>query len=74
MTFSFGPHSCLGNKFSTAEMKIFIATLLPTFTFAPAPGTEIRKHNSILTRPFIKDKWELGTRLPLTVRKIHQDN
>ncbi|KAF9454954.1 cytochrome P450 [Macrolepiota fuliginosa MF-IS2] len=74
MTFSFGPHACLGNKFSTTEMKIFLATLLTNFIFAPAPDTEIQKGNSILTRPFIKDKWELGTQLPLTVHKIHSDN
>lgn len=65
MTFSFGPHSCPGAKFSIFEMKIFLATLLPEFTFEPAE--DIRKYNAILTRPYVYDTFELGTRLPLKV-------
>lgn len=72
MTFSFGPHSCLGYKFTTAEMKIFISTLITKFIFAPAPGIEIQKHNCILTRPFIEGKWELRPQLPLVVHQVHE--
>ena len=67
MTFGFGPHSCLGYKFTVNEMKVFLATILPQFTFTPAEGVEITKLNSILTRPYIKDNWELGTQLPINV-------
>ncbi|KAF7437281.1 hypothetical protein PC9H_004119 [Pleurotus ostreatus] len=67
MTFSFGPHSCPGWKFTILEMKIFIASILPHFVFSPAEGVEIRKFNAILTRPYVKDHWDEGTKLPITV-------
>jgi cytochrome P450 len=65
MTFSFGPHSCPGAKFSIVEMKIFLATLLPYFTFEPVE--KICKYNVILTRPFVYDAFDLGPRLPIKV-------
>ncbi|KAF8060980.1 cytochrome P450 [Lyophyllum atratum] len=65
MTFGMGPHSCLGYKFSVNEMKAFLATMLPQFVFSPA--ADISKFNAILTRPYITNKWELGTQLPLVV-------
>ncbi|KAL0956015.1 hypothetical protein HGRIS_002190 [Hohenbuehelia grisea] len=68
MTFSFGPHSCPGWKFSVMETKAFIASLLPHFEFRPAEGVTIKKFNAILTRPYVMDKWEEGTKLPLDVR------
>ncbi|KAG5654282.1 hypothetical protein H0H81_005131 [Sphagnurus paluster] len=58
MTFGMGPHSCLGYKFTINEMKAFIATILPQFIFSPV--AEISKFNSILTRPYIRDKFELA--------------
>jgi len=64
MTFSFGPHSCLGYKFTIAEIKVFLATIVSQFVFTPAEGVEITKFNAILTRPYVK---ELGTRLPVVV-------
>jgi cytochrome P450 len=70
MTFSFGPHSCPGYKFSILEMKVFIATLLPQFVFDPAEGLEVGKFNAILTRPYVVDHFELGTRLPLVVKRF----
>lgn len=67
MTFSFGPHSCLGHRFAINEMKAFLSTILLRFTFSPIDGFEIRKFNSILTRPYIKGRREKGTQLPLVV-------
>lgn len=67
MTFGFGPHSCLGHKFTINEMKAFLATILPQFIFTPAEGMKISKFNAILTRPYVVDKWELGTQLPIVV-------
>ncbi|EGO02814.1 hypothetical protein SERLA73DRAFT_84668 [Serpula lacrymans var. lacrymans S7.3] len=67
MTFSFGPHACPGWKFSILETKIFLATLLPHFAFEPAE--DIRKFNAILTRPYVYDQFEKGSRLPLKVTK-----
>ncbi|KDR85255.1 hypothetical protein GALMADRAFT_108155 [Galerina marginata CBS 339.88] len=70
MTFGCGPHFCLGHKFATAEMKVFIATLLPRFEFSPAANVKISKFNSILTRPFVSGKWSSGTQLPVMVREL----
>jgi hypothetical protein len=51
-------------------MKVFIATLLPQFVFDPAEGLEVGKFNAILTRPYVVDHFELGTRLPLVVKRF----
>ena len=69
MTFGLGPHSCLGYKFTIAEIKVFLAVIMPHLVFAPAEGIEITKFNAILTRPYIQDKLELGTGLPVVVRR-----
>jgi cytochrome P450 len=69
MTFVYGTHSCLGYKFSIAEMKIFLAVFMSRFVFTPVEGIEISKFSMILTRPFIRDKWELGACLPVQVRR-----
>lgn len=71
MTFSFGPHSCPGWKFSVLEMKLFIATLLPQFVFSPAE--EIRSYNAILTRPYVYDQWQHGSRLPIKIGRYNSD-
>jgi cytochrome P450 len=65
MTFSFGPHACPGWKFSILETKIFLATLIPYFVFEPA--ADIQKFNAILTRPYVYDQFEFGTRLPIKI-------
>jgi cytochrome P450 len=67
MTFSFGAHSCPGWRMSIFEIKLFLYTLLPQFSFEGAEN--IRKFNSILTRPYVYDTFELGTRLPIRVSK-----
>ena len=54
MTFSFGPHSCPGHKFSVSEIKAFVATLLSRFTFKAVEGQTVLKMNGILTRPLVK--------------------
>ncbi|KAF8167846.1 cytochrome P450 [Crassisporium funariophilum] len=70
MTFGFGPHSCLGYKFTMAEIKIFIATMLPQLAFSPVEGVKIVKFNSILTRPYVSGQWAAGTQMPLRVQHI----
>jgi hypothetical protein len=58
---------CIGTKFSIAEIKVFVATLVPHFVFEPAE--DIKKFSAVLTRPYVPDKWSLGSRLPLKVRR-----
>ena len=72
MSFGLGPHSCLGYKFTIAEIKVFLSAIVPRFVFTPAEGVEITKFNSILTRPYIRDKGELGSGLPVVVGKYRR--
>lgn len=70
MTFGYGPQSCLGYRFSIAEMKCFIATLLPQFEFRPAEGVKVGKFNTIITRPYVSGKWSEGTQLPISICEL----
>lgn len=67
MSFSLGPHSCPGWKFSLVEIKVFLAVILPHFVFTPAE--DIAKYNSILLRPYVAQQFERGTRLPVKVQR-----
>jgi len=69
MSFSFGRASCPGYRFALLEAKLVIATLLPQFVFNPVEGIEIGKYNSVLTRPFVRDKLDEGFQLPLRVSR-----
>jgi cytochrome P450 len=70
MSFSFGRASCPGYRFALLEAKIVIATLLPQFVFSPVEGIEIGKYNSVLTRPFVREKLASeGIQLPLRVSR-----
>ncbi|CAA7260000.1 unnamed protein product [Cyclocybe aegerita] len=71
MTFGYGPHSCLGHRFSIAEMKIFLVVLIASYEFSPAEDVKISKFNSILTRPYVSGEWSVGTRLPIFVRRAN---
>ena len=67
MSFTLGPHACIGWRFALLEMKIFLATLIPQLEFTPV--TEIGKLNTIVTRPFVKGKFERGPALPLRISR-----
>ncbi|KAF8516702.1 cytochrome P450, partial [Hysterangium stoloniferum] len=66
LTFSFGGHSCPGWKFALTETKVLVASLILQFVFAPSE--EIARFNMIVQRPYVKNKFELGSRLPLFIR------
>lgn len=51
------------------EMKVFIATLARDFTFEPV--AEIRRFNTVVTRPYVKGKLEDGAQLPIRVSRPH---
>lgn len=72
MTFGFGPHSCLGYKFTLAEIKIFLTVLILRFVFTPDPTIQIAKFNAILTRPYVIGRWDLGTRMPVLVQEYRR--
>jgi len=70
MTFGYGPHSCLGHRLSTAEMKVFLVVLCSSFEFRPVKDVKINKYNSILTRPYVTGEWAAGAQLPVIVREL----
>ncbi|KAI0354829.1 cytochrome-450 hydroxylase [Trametes cingulata] len=65
LTFSAGPRSCIGVKFSIIEIKMFVFILLTHFKFAPADP--VGKANVVLTRPYVVDKHREGSQCPLFV-------
>lgn len=71
MTFGAGSYSCLGHRFTVAEMKVFLSVLVPHFQFNPPPDVEVRKFNCVLTRPYVHGKWSEGPKLPVDIRLIH---
>ncbi|KAF8823890.1 hypothetical protein HHX47_DHR9000098 [Lentinula edodes] len=74
MTFSFGPNSCPGYRFTITEMKAFLSTILPRFTFALPEGQSIGKRNGLFTRPFVRGKSKMGVQLPLIVKRVDECN
>ncbi|KAK8479440.1 hypothetical protein V6N13_063231 [Hibiscus sabdariffa] len=38
LPFGFGPHTCLGQHFALAELKLLLALALSNFTFSPSPS------------------------------------
>lgn len=67
LTFGYGPSSCLGSKFTFSEIKIVVATLVSKFEFTPLEDVKIGKYSCIITRPYVEDRWEEGTQLPLKI-------
>jgi len=72
MTFSFGPSSCPGYRFTITEMKAFLSILLPHFAFAIPEGQTIGKRNGLFTRPIVKGKSSMGVQLPLIVKRLDE--
>lgn len=67
LTFSAGPRSCIGMRFSMIEMKAFLYILLTNFTFAET-GEKIIKANVVLTRPYLARRFKEGSQCPLLVK------
>ncbi|KDQ20465.1 hypothetical protein BOTBODRAFT_26477 [Botryobasidium botryosum FD-172 SS1] len=65
MSFSLGPHSCIGARFSIIQMKFLLATLISAFIFSDPPNTA--KVYCIVTRPYTRGQFSKGSRLPLRV-------
>jgi len=67
LTFSAGPRSCIGQRFSIIEMKSFLFVLLTNFVFTPSPDDKVGKANVVLTRPYVVGKHKEGSQCPLIV-------
>ncbi|KAI0318272.1 cytochrome-450 hydroxylase [Amylostereum chailletii] len=66
LTFSAGPRSCIGQKFSLIEIKAFLYTLIGNFVFTES-DQKIVKANVVLTRPYVSNKFREGSKCPLMV-------
>jgi len=69
LTFSAGPRSCIGMRFSLVEIKTFLYILLTNFVFQKTED-KITRANVVLTRPYISGKFKEGSQCPLFVSKI----
>ncbi|KAF8556350.1 cytochrome P450 [Imleria badia] len=69
LTFSAGPRSCIGMRFSMIEIKTFLYILLANFIFAETEA-KIRKLNVVLTRPYVSGQFKKGSQCPLLVKKV----
>ncbi|KAJ6530019.1 cytochrome P450 [Mycena vulgaris] len=68
MTFFAGPHNCIGFRFSVAEQKALLFTLIRAFKFELAiPASEISSRGS-LQRAFLLAEREKGDQMPLLVK------
>ncbi|KAJ7657193.1 cytochrome P450 [Mycena polygramma] len=72
-TFFAGPHNCIGFRFSLAELKALLFTLVRAFEFEAAvpPGGIGSKMTGILQRPSVLDG-KGGSGLPLILRPYNQ--
>ncbi|KAJ7263122.1 cytochrome P450 [Mycena rebaudengoi] len=68
MTFFAGPHHCIGFRFSLAEQKAALFTLIRAFEFEPAVPKEDIGSISNPQRPFVLSEQEKGDQMPLIVR------
>ncbi|KZT70529.1 cytochrome P450 [Daedalea quercina L-15889] len=69
MTFLGGPRACIGYRFALVEMKALLFTLIRAFVFELAlPVEDIIKKTAIVQRPFVRDKVEQGSQLPLVLK------
>ncbi|EPQ31909.1 uncharacterized protein PFL1_00108 [Pseudozyma flocculosa PF-1] len=70
-SFSGGPKSCIGSRFSLTEMKTVLILALSKFEFTLAEGIDIRPHLALVVRPRAQTKdGTVIAGVPLRVRKL----
>lgn len=70
MTFTTGPHACIGFRFAIVEAKALLFTLIRAFEFKLAvPLEDIGKRAFVAQRPYLKKEKEKGVQLPLLVKQ-----
>ncbi|KAJ3571759.1 hypothetical protein NP233_g3541 [Leucocoprinus birnbaumii] len=67
LSFSSGPRSCIGMRFSMIEIKTFLYILFTHFEFTPTED-KIHRVNVVLNRPFISKRFKEGSQLPMIVK------
>ncbi|KAF9566823.1 cytochrome-450 hydroxylase [Agrocybe pediades] len=69
LTFSAGPRSCIGLRFSMIEIKTFLYILLTRFKFETTDQKIIRA-NVVLTRPYVSGRYKEGSQCPLLITRV----
>ncbi|KAJ7642116.1 cytochrome P450 [Roridomyces roridus] len=72
LTFIAGPHACIGYRFTLAEMKASVFTLVRAFEFQLAvPKEDIAVVTAgVVQRPIVLSEKAKGTQMPLLVRPV----
>ncbi|KAA1466940.1 cytochrome P450 [Dentipellis sp. KUC8613] len=74
LSFTAGPHSCIGYRFSVIEAKAILFTLIRAFEFDMAvPEEKIIRKTLIVGRPHVIDDLQKGPQLPLLIRPVKLD-
>ncbi|KAJ1304609.1 hypothetical protein OPQ81_005751 [Rhizoctonia solani] len=68
MSFSIGPSSCPASRWALTEIKIMLAVMVASFEFTGA--SPMSSHNLLVGRPYVKDKFEKGHRMPLILTPL----
>ncbi|KDR75950.1 hypothetical protein GALMADRAFT_1331936 [Galerina marginata CBS 339.88] len=70
LSFSAGPRSCIGMRFSMIEIKTFLYLLVTKFIFQTTQD-KIIKANVVLTRPYISGRYKEGSQCPLIILPLN---
>ncbi|KAF8913432.1 hypothetical protein CPB85DRAFT_1219662, partial [Mucidula mucida] len=71
MTFLGGPRACIGYRFSLAETKAIVFTLMRAFEVELAvPHGDIAKKTSVVQRPYLRNNAAAGNQLPIIIRPV----
>ncbi|KAH9965560.1 cytochrome P450 [Lactifluus volemus] len=73
-TFSAGPHACIGYRFTIAEVKALLFTLVRAFEFELAlPADDIVCKSGAVSHPVVASNPAVGRQLPLLIRPANMD-
>ncbi|OCH84546.1 cytochrome P450 [Obba rivulosa] len=73
LTFIGGPRACIGYRFTIAEMKALIFTLVRVFEFElDVPVEDIKKRHKMTQRPVVQSEMEKGNQMPLLVKRYQR--
>ncbi|VDC00282.1 unnamed protein product [Peniophora sp. CBMAI 1063] len=72
LTFFAGTHACIGYRFSIAEMKALLFTIVRSFEFElPISPMDIMRKTMIVGRPSLTTNPAAGNQLPLLIRPVN---
>ncbi|KAA1474007.1 cytochrome P450 [Dentipellis sp. KUC8613] len=71
LAFNAGPYSCIGYRFSLAEAKAILFTIIRAFEFDLAvPAEKVVRKTNIVGRPHLADDIQRGPQLPMLIRPV----